>query len=55
MYTPLFAPFQWMAEPTPFLPPFFPLSEIYFFWGTSIAISLSGTQEVVLTPRGGST
>ena len=51
VYAPLFAPPQRMAEPTPFLPPFFP-PEISLFWGTSIAISPSGTQEVLPTPAG---
>ena len=37
------------CKPTPFLPPFFPSSEISSFWGTSIAIILSGTQKVLLT------
>ena len=41
-----------MAEPTPFLPPFFPPPEISPFWGTSIAITPSGTQEVLPTPVG---
>ena len=41
-----------MAEPTPFLPPSFPPPEISSFWGTSIAITPSGTQEVLLTPVG---
>ena len=42
---PLFAPPQRMAEPIPFLPPFFPPLEISSFWGTSIAITPFGTQE----------
>ena len=41
-----------MAEPTPFLPPFFPPLEISSFLGTSIAITPSGTQEVPPTPAG---
>ena len=41
-----------MAEPTPFLPQFFPPPEISLFWGTSIAITPSGTQEVLPTPTG---
>ena len=49
---PLFAPPQRMAEPTPFLPPFFPPPEISLFWGTSTAITLSETQEVLPTPAG---
>ena len=44
-YDPLFAPPQRMAEPTPSLPPLFPPLEISSFWGTSIAITPSGTQE----------
>ena len=39
-----------MAEPI--LPPFFPPPEISLFWGTSIAIIPSGTQEVLPTPAG---
>ena len=48
----LFAPPQRMAEPTPSLPPFFPPPEISSFWGTSIAITPSGTQEVLPTLTG---
>ena len=33
---PLLALLQWRADPTPFLPPFFPPPEISSFWGTSI-------------------
>ena len=51
-YAPLFALPQPMAEPTPFFPPSFPPPEISSFWGTSIAITLSGTQEVLPTPAG---
>ena len=51
VYAPLFAPLQRMAEPIPFLPQFFP-PEISSFWGTSIAITPSGTQEVLMTPVG---
>ena len=50
MYAPLYAPPQRRAEPTPFLHPFFPPPEISSFWGTSIAITPSGTQEVLLNP-----
>ena len=50
VYAPLFASPQRMAEPIPFLPPFFPPPEISSFWGTSIAITPSETQEVL--PRG---
>ena len=49
---PLFAPPQRMAEPTSFLPSFFSPSEISSFLGTSIVITPSGTQEVLLTPAG---
>ena len=49
---PLFAVPQRMAEPTPSLPPFFPLPEITSFWGTSIAITPSGTQESLPNPAG---
>ena len=52
MYAPLFAPLQRMAEPTLFLPPFFPPPEISSFWGTSIAITSFGTQEVFPTHVG---
>ena len=52
VYAPLFAPPQRMAEPIPSLPPFFPPPEIFSFWGTSIAITPSGTQEVLPTPAG---
>ena len=48
VYAPLFAPLRRIAEPTPFLLP----PEISSFWGTSIAITLYGTQEVLLTPTG---
>ena len=41
-----------MAEPTPFLPPFFLPPEISSFWSTSIAITLSGTQKVLSTAVG---
>ena len=41
-----------MAEPIPSLPPFFPPPEISSFWGTSIAITRFGTQEVLPTPAG---
>ena len=52
VYTPLFASLRRMAEPTPFLPPFFPSPEIFLFWETSIAITASGTQEVLPIPAG---
>ena len=48
----LFAPPQRMAEPIPPLPPFFPPPKISSFWGTSIAITPSGTQEVLPIPVG---
>ena len=41
-----------MAELTPFLPSSFPPPEISSFWGTSTAITPSGTQEVPPTPAG---
>ena len=47
---PLFAPLRSMPEPIPFLPPFFPPPEISSFWGTSISITPSGTQEVLPIP-----
>ena len=50
--SPLFAPPIRMAEPISSLPQFFPPLEIFLFWGTSIAITPSGTQEVLLTPVG---
>ena len=50
--SPLFTPPQWMAEPIPSLLPFFPPPETSSFLGTSIAITLSGTQEVLPTPVG---
>ena len=49
---PLFAPPRRMAEPTPFLPRFFPPPEISSFWGTSIAITPFKTQEEPPTPAG---
>ena len=52
VYAPLSSPPQRMAEPTSFLPPSFPPPKISSFWGTSIAITLSGTQEVLPTPAG---
>ena len=48
---PLFA-LRRMAETIPFLPPFFPPPEISSFWGTSTALTPSGTQEVLPTPMG---
>ena len=47
---PLFAPPQMMAKPIPSLPQFFPPQEISSFRETSIAITRSGTQEVLSTP-----
>ena len=49
---PLFAPLQRMAELTPFLSPSFPHPKIFLFLGTSIAITPSGTQEVLPIPAG---
>ena len=45
---PLFSLLWRMAEPIFFLTPFFS-PEIFSFWGSSIAITLSGTQKVLLT------
>ena len=47
VYAPPIRSSQRMAEPTPSLPPFFPPPEISSFWGTSIAITRFGTQEVL--------
>ena len=53
MYTPpLFAPLRQIAEPTSCFPPFFPPPQFFSFWGTSIAITPSGTQEVTPDPCG---
>ena len=52
VYAPLFAPLQRIAEPTPFLPPTFPRQEISSVLETLIAITPSGTQEVLPTPAG---
>ena len=41
-----------MEEPTPFLHPFFPPQEISLFWGTSTAITPSGTKQILLTAMG---
>ena len=49
---PLFALLRRTAEPIPSLPQFFLPPEISSFWGTSIAISPSGTQKVLPTPAG---
>ena len=51
VYIPLFTPPQRKAKLIPSLPPFFP-PEISSFWRTSVAITPSGTQEVLLTPAG---
>ena len=45
----LFTLLRHMAEPTSFLPPFFPPPEISSFWRTSTAIISSGTQGVLPT------
>ena len=50
VYAPPFAPPQRMAEPIPSLPPFFPPPKISSFWESSIAITPSGTQQVLPTP-----
>ena len=52
VYAPLFAPPQRIAEPIPSLSPSFPPPEISSFWGTSIAITRFGTQEVLPTLAG---
>ena len=52
VHAPLFAPPQRMAETIPFLSPFFPPPEIFSFFGTSIAITPFGIQEVLPTPTG---
>ena len=52
VHAPLFAPPQRIAEPIPSLPPFFSPPEISSFWGTSIAITPFGTQELLPTPAG---
>ena len=52
VYAPPFAPLRRMADLTPFLSPFFPLPKISLYCGTSIAITPSGTQEVLPTPAG---
>ena len=53
VYAPIFSPPpQPMAEPIASLPQFFPPPEIFSFLGTSIAITPSGTQEVLPTPAG---
>ena len=49
---PLFALPRWMAEPSPFLSPFFFPPEISSYWGTSTAFTPSGTQEVLSIPMG---
>ena len=46
---PLFALFRGIAEPISFLPPFFPPTEIFLFWETSIAITPSRTKIVLPT------
>ena len=46
----LFALLRRIAEPIPFLPPFFTTPEISLFWDTSIAIIPSATPKVVPTP-----
>ena len=39
-------------EPIPFVPPFFPPPEFSSFWGTSMGITLFGTQRVTTNPYG---
>ena len=41
-----------IAEPTSFLPPFFPPPEVSSFWKTSIFITPSGIQKILPTPAG---
>ena len=53
VYAPLFTLLRRMAEPTSFLPPFFPPRDISSFCGTLIAITPSGTQEVLFRPPWG--
>ena len=52
VYAPLFAPPRRMVGPIPSFPQFFPPPEISSFWGTSIAITPSGTQKVLPIPAG---
>ena len=47
----VYAP-QRMAEPIPFLAPFFPPPELSSFWWTSIVITHFRTQELLRTPVG---
>ena len=54
VYATLFAPLRWMAEPTSFLPPFFPPPEIFSFLGTSIAITPLRLKRYLRPLRGGS-
>ena len=49
---PLFALLRRLAEPTLFLPSFFPTPEISSFWKTSIPITPSGTQTSTSDPSG---
>ena len=49
---PLFALLRRIAEPNPFLPPFFSPPDISFFWSTSIAITPSGIQKILPSPVG---
>ena len=52
VYAPPICSSQRMAEPIPFFPPSFPPPEISSFWGTSIAITPSVTQESLPIPAG---
>ena len=52
VYAPLFASPQRTTEPTPFFPQFFSPAKISSFVENSIAITPSGTQEVLPTPAG---
>ena len=52
VYAPLFTLLQQIAEPTPFLPPFFPLPEISSFWGLQLPSPPLGLKKVLSTPVG---
>ena len=51
---PLFAPLRGMAEPAPFLPPFFLPPEIFSFWGTQLPSSPLDIKRYFRPLRGGS-
>ena len=52
VYAPLFAPPQRVAEPIPFLPPFFPPSEISSFWGLQLPSPPLELKSYFRPPRG---